>query len=455
MRRNLSRQLKSIHARLLFAFMLPTTLFFIVVLFLVNWNWHQSGVEDHIVIGQRVGALVAGVVEQRSLLGERGGIHDAIEHLMRADREIVGVALLNIDKRPILTVGDLTASDEHMEVVVPIENPAPGAIHRYVKVNMSVVGPLWLAKQEGKAVSSYLAVVWLCASALAVFLANRSNDILQRATTRLQSDSGWGTAGNNRVENLSAAIAALCRSNEREVQELQHELATKTSALTKKLDRVSAIAAERQQILRQSHDSVARERHRISMEIHDSVGSALVGIRLWGETIVTKATECDVPEIRTMAEHVIKITQDAYKSTRKIVTELRPELLETLNLKDAIAEYLATVRTGNDRCEIELEADEVPGLTDTQNAVLFRTVQEAVANAIKHSKAKKIVIRISGAEEPWKATVTIADDGVGLLATKSLSGGFGMIGMRERVSSIDGVLSVNSNSSGTVVTALI
>lgn len=177
------------------------------------------------------------------------------------------------------------------------------------------------------------------------------------------------------------------------------------------------------------------ERRDLSRELHDEVAPCLFGIRVDLADIKRVADENSLDEVSEKVESVKTITTHIQTLVRKMLSRLRPMTLDDLGLADAIRDM---VRNWRDRQpEIDWEwafVGEFTDLPDTLQVTMYRLVQECTTNCVRHAQASHVKVEIRRDQETVKLTVT--DDGKGLDA--NTVSGFGLIGMRERVSALGG-----------------
>ena len=194
------------------------------------------------------------------------------------------------------------------------------------------------------------------------------------------------------------------------------------------------------------------ERSRWARELHDETLQGLGGLRL----LLSSAVRRGDPEHGTgaMEEAVVHIEREI-ENLRAIISELRPAALDELGLRTAIEALIDRHRDQNG-LQIE-EALTLPGpaaagdrLDSEIESTVYRLVQEALTNIVKHSKADKV--RVAIGEAKGELLVEVKDDGVGF-DTDDTSRGYGLLGMQERVGLAGGTLSVSSGEHGTLVCA--
>lgn len=188
------------------------------------------------------------------------------------------------------------------------------------------------------------------------------------------------------------------------------------------------------------------EKKRVARELHDSIGSSLTAIKISLENVIRdmetgKATS---EPLRTL----VSITQQAIEESRKIMTDLRPSILDDLGIVTTLHWFCRQFRTIYPNIDIELgiKAEE-SGIPDPLKIVIFRVVQEALNNIAKHSKAESV--NLSLVKNGNAVQLTIKDDGVGFDPNKvsldePYSKGLGLTSMRERVELSGGTFSIQS-----------
>jgi signal transduction histidine kinase len=195
---------------------------------------------------------------------------------------------------------------------------------------------------------------------------------------------------------------------------------------------------------------------RIAREIHDELGSALTSLK-WDLEEMDKmlSTSMDQSGHRALREKLqapMKLADTAISGIRRIASELRPSILDDLGLVAAIewqAQQFQT-RTGI-VCVCDCVLDKVE-LTEEQSTAVFRILQEALTNVLRHAQATKVDIKIN--KEQGYFVLSISDNGKGMTESKkSEQQSLGILGMRERAHLIGGEVNISSaKGRGTVVT---
>jgi signal transduction histidine kinase len=181
------------------------------------------------------------------------------------------------------------------------------------------------------------------------------------------------------------------------------------------------------------------ERAHISRELHDELGQELTALGL-GLALTRQRFDRDPKSISGNLADLDALLQRTRATTRALVTELRPRMLDELGLAAAL-EWLArqTEQRANIPCKLTIDAP--ADLPHDTSIVAFRIVQEALTNVARHAKATSAAVEVSARD--GELTLSVSDDGVGLPATGNTSG-FGLIGIRERVFTLSGRLDLSS-----------
>ncbi len=207
---------------------------------------------------------------------------------------------------------------------------------------------------------------------------------------------------------------------------------------------------------RVSRDSVRRvveaqelERARLARELHDETGQALTSILLGLKPLEQTADSAEAREaLASVRELVISTLQDV----RRLAVELRPSALDDFGLVPAVERLTDTFREQSGlRVDLESQLGEERLATEAETT-LYRVIQEALTNVIKHAGAERVSILLQRKNSAVVAVVE--DDGSGFDPASTRADALGLAGMRERVSLAGGRLQVESTpGSGTTVVA--
>ncbi len=193
------------------------------------------------------------------------------------------------------------------------------------------------------------------------------------------------------------------------------------------------------------------ERQRWARELHDDTLQGLSALRI-GLSSARRSPDGLAGAVGDAVEQL----EEVIANLRALITDLRPAALDELGVKAAIEALAERSARHGLEVDVNVELDHELGtrptrLTEEIETALYRIVQEALTNAVRHGHAARAVIEIC--EHPTAVELLVRDDGRGF-DTDAASGGFGLLGMRERVALLGGEIDINSRpGDGTSVAA--
>jgi signal transduction histidine kinase len=199
------------------------------------------------------------------------------------------------------------------------------------------------------------------------------------------------------------------------------------------------------------------ERNRIAREIHDGIAQSLAFTAMKLD-LASRLLERDPTRVQSELETAKNTLREQIKEVRRSIFALRPIDLERLGFLETIKGYVKDFGEQN-RIQATLEILGEPQLSPTNEAVMFRILQEAFNNIAKHSKAKTVNVSLN--VDSSGTRLSISDDGVGfdpaaLTGVVSSVGGLGLQQMRERLQARGGQFEFRSSvGAGTRVTAVL
>jgi PAS domain S-box-containing protein len=203
----------------------------------------------------------------------------------------------------------------------------------------------------------------------------------------------------------------------------------------------AAVAIENARLYEQAQALAAiEERQRLARELHDSVSQAIYGISL-GVHTARMQLDRNPKDLAESLDYVLELAEAALIEMRALIFELRPESLETEGLVTALTKQAAALQARQD-IVVKLELDKEPDLPLKVKQDIYRIVQEALHNTIKHARANQVVLRLE--ESSNEVIMEIYDDGRGFDASASFPGHLGLHSMRERVTNLGGTLQIES-----------
>jgi signal transduction histidine kinase len=194
--------------------------------------------------------------------------------------------------------------------------------------------------------------------------------------------------------------------------------------------------------LRRILDAQELERRRLALELHDETGQALTSILL----ALRAATEKRHEELAGALEEVRELVVGALHDVRRLAVELRPKVLDDFGLVPAL-ERLTSGFADQTAIEVELETNVPDGrLPSDVETTLYRIVQEALTNVVKHAQATRVSIVLTRTDDGMR--LVVEDDGRGMSPDRGSAEGIGLVGMSERAELLNGRLEIESSPGG-------
>jgi signal transduction histidine kinase len=185
------------------------------------------------------------------------------------------------------------------------------------------------------------------------------------------------------------------------------------------------------------------ERTRIAQEIHDELGGLLTGIKAYISVAIERGGEQADPLLKDAA----KLAQDAIETVRRVITDLRPSVLDQLGIWPALEWYADQVaqRSGL-RCSCHITADALALELDAERStMLFRVAQEALTNVVRHADASEA--RLLVGRDGDYVVLRVEDNGKGIeSAGLSDRESWGLFGMHERTRRFAGELNISGKA---------
>ncbi|TCP55999.1 NarL family two-component system sensor histidine kinase LiaS [Tumebacillus sp. BK434] len=233
------------------------------------------------------------------------------------------------------------------------------------------------------------------------------------------------------------------------VQEADDEMEDLAGALNRMAERLEEqkSALERlvetnEQLYQQAAGLAAlEERARLSRDLHDSVSQQLFALGMTAGA-ANKLLALDVERARPLVAQTEEMAAKAQAEMRALLLQLRPVELEGRSLREALERFLHDVcpRHG---IRYDLDVEQESRLPEGLESQLFRVVQEAVSNVIRHAAANTLQVRL--VREDDVVALTVRDDGAGFDTRAAKDGSFGLHGIRERALEIGGRCEVRSS----------
>lgn len=260
---------------------------------------------------------------------------------------------------------------------------------------------------------------------------------------------------------------AMLRQKEKQLRERRDEIERRLQSLDYTLERASNLAnkisvihtylqddfqqvneiiedaKEKQKFGLKIIEAQEEERLRISREIHDGPAQMLANILLRSEIIERAYRRGKIEQSLNEIKSIRKMVRLSLREVRRIIYNLRPMALDDLGLIPTIQRYISTMQSYHETAEIKFVSLGIKRrLTKNYEIALFRLMQEALQNAVRHSQATNIKVKLEIFET--SVTLVIKDNGCGFDPEHIKEDSFGLIGMKERVEMIDGTMTIDT-----------
>lgn len=460
-------------AQLLFAItFIPAMLMFGAVSTITSWQRTQEIERDVEYRGRVLATALAEGAVFGMVTGDKAALAEAINTIQRADPDLASLSVLDPNGRVIATSGLVPPGRDDVHFDQPIhlgalppdaltlDFPAaadqlPTAPSKRILGTARIVLTKALLMHAHRRALAWSAALTLLAAVfcgaigwwLSAWLRRPMHSILsdlrrvRDGTYDLPASPAW----RGEIGGLQSAVWDVARALKASTTDLERTVQERTAELDAARRQAARASEARKALIIRSGQQLEEERKRIALEIHDELNASLVVMRMHAQHIVDDCTGQElVPtrNIEPLAQGILGDLAKLYGKARDIVRRLRPETLDALGLAAALRELARGFQSSS--CAVELEpVPSLPQLGDEQAMAIYRCVQEAISNALKHSDAKAITIAVTTSERALR--VSVRDDGIGF-DTSGSTHGVGLIGMRERIDAIGGSLEINSTT---------
>ena len=222
--------------------------------------------------------------------------------------------------------------------------------------------------------------------------------------------------------------------------------------ITERKQAQEALERERQSLWRMLQAS-DHERQIISYEIHDGLTQYLAAAGMQFQ-VFDGLRESNPEEAKKAYEAATQLVRQSHSEARRLISEVRPPVIDEIGLETAIS-HLVHEQRRHGGPEIEFHSSVQFGrLPPILENALYRIVQEALTNACKHSKSKKVTVAMT--QEDQDVRLEVRDWGIGFDPEAVEKGHFGLEGIRQRVRLLGGRLTIESTpGSGTLVRVVV
>jgi signal transduction histidine kinase len=190
-----------------------------------------------------------------------------------------------------------------------------------------------------------------------------------------------------------------------------------------------------------------KERHRLSRDLHDEIGHNLIVLKLYLEMIKGDLDKGHAAPVSQKLEEALSLVSTGIESVRRLILDLGPAILDEVGLLPAVKQYARQFSTRTGIGVTVQEANLPASLPSSYETTLYRVLQGALSNVVRHSRAKNVKITLGSVKESVIVMI-IEDDGIGFdVARKTAGPAFGLTAMRERIESLGGRIHMESRPS--------
>jgi NarL family two-component system sensor histidine kinase LiaS len=236
--------------------------------------------------------------------------------------------------------------------------------------------------------------------------------------------------------NLSHVVPSLGEDEIGRLGEQLNRISTKWEEQVSSLQRLSTNNAQLAE--KAKYSAVVEERQRLARDLHDAVSQQLFAISMTA-TAVGRTLDKDFEKARRQIHLIEEMASVAQSEMRALLLHLRPVHLEGKQLSEGLLELLQELQA-KVPIDISWEMDANIQLPKGIEDHLFRIVQEALSNTLRHSKATTMEIKLQ--HPPDAIRLTVRDNGIGFDMDNQKHASYGLVSMRERVNEVGGSISI-------------
>lgn len=482
----------SIGQRMAFITMLPVTFLFISFVWYSYYSHRAQVAEELAERGRTLARALAETSEYNVISGNLSDLRLTINGLVQSDSSIYRIEVVGTDGAQAVRVDSESAIDaqsHHYEAPIKkqvvwinlfTDNGTPHVsassdlrpptltteIVGWVRVTMSPSN--MMAKQTRRfrfevgmaalALAASGVLAWVLARSLTVPLREAIGALsrIRNGDFRVQLPVNSG----GEVGELQASIGEMSLALDESKRDLENKVAERTRDLLASRNEALRADADKRKLIQKVNSIIEDERKSIAVEIHDELNASLIAARLEAQSIGALAAKAakveatpEIEEIGRKSQAITKLALDLYANGRRLVRRLRPEVLDMLGLHGAVEEMVRHY-DGSSGCSFEFHGEgDFSRLSNELAISAYRIVQEALSNVMKHAHATSAQVRLVLDEGAQTLRIVVADDGNGF-DPASASEGIGIIGMRERVYAVHGMMDVRSSVGGGTVVAI-
>jgi signal transduction histidine kinase len=225
-------------------------------------------------------------------------------------------------------------------------------------------------------------------------------------------------------------------------EQLEHKVQLRTIELRQAHDEIAAKAEQLSALVRRVVNVQESERQRIAYDLHDSVTQAILAA-IYELHALHRRVDGPIPEAARQIDECRQLLDSTLLEMREIIYALRPRALDELGLLVAL-EHFAGAAHAHHGLDVAFQSSGAPyPLEVAAELAIYRIVQEATQNSIRHAGAREVTIGVEF--RPRQLRVTVVDDGCGFNPAQ-VGDGLGLVGMRERAQALGGQLTIASRA---------
>ncbi|MBM7586440.1 NarL family two-component system sensor histidine kinase LiaS [Bacillus pakistanensis] len=255
----------------------------------------------------------------------------------------------------------------------------------------------------------------------------------------------------SRLDDVSAFVSTLRRgkfservhqSEQDEIGILSEELNQLAGYIQDQVRSLQRLADEKSELAQQAHHAaVMEERHRLARDLHDSVSQQLFALNMLSSAALRSLQQPKKDEAESIMSQVAEIAAKAQGEMRALLLHLRPVDLKGETLAQALNTLVLELKDKTSIC-IDAHFDDLNSLSKGAEAHLFRIIQEALSNVLRHAEATKI--KVETKQLKGSLTIYISDNGNGFNVDQYKLTSYGLQTMRERCEEIGGIFEIRS-----------
>ena len=469
----------SITSRLVLIAVIPAIIMFVaisVALYVIAVQDVGREIEER---GQLIAHAVAESAQYGVISGNKSDLENVVSRIFRVDQNVVSIEVYSepytlLAKSPSRTSAAYKAfrtdvyTDQLNLNLFDAEGEAPHAVSDKLAAPAShqgkAVGHVVVTMTKDVLLTARLKLIAmgcivifataLISASVGAFYSKRLQKPLAAVLGALRSiqagafDVQFDGREQGEVLEVQKAIVGMADSLKTHRQRLEDTVTARTGELE------DAIATNRR-LLAHNDNAIEDERKRIALEIHDQLNASLTAISLQAQALTARADEMP-GDTAAIAYSIAKTADDLYSAARRIVKSIRPEILDTLGLRGALTEMVRQLDEIHDTCSFDLTYPrDCPSLSPALSITVYRVVQEALSNVVKHAHAKHASVRVQKDTQRNALHLVVSDDGNGFDKAAGNSVGFGLVSMRERARTAGGSLHIATSIKGTRIEAFI